>query len=471
MEGLSHAQLEEIRQTLLLGTSRRPLTLPPALAAAGDTALAALALAGQHGRFERLALGPAHETPAAAAHLHSDPRPILGAKPRRMLTRLVAVTEKGFAASVVTAAVRRIAARGFRLHPFDLPHLAQYLKGEAIGLGRAERAFLALSENVDAQGRFDEEITPDNWTEAPKAQRRAFLRQQRAADSAGARGLLESAFAGLAAADRADLLGVLAVGIGPEDRPFLESLGADRADSVRAAATAMLQRILGAPGYAERLAAAVRCFQRQSGALKKLAWLVGAAREAPVAFAPPDGANAREQQIAALSLFEGLPLPQLARESGLTPDILLGALPEDDMVFWALHRTAVSEGDAATLLAMTAHKMMADNAYPTAPTLTLLADACPAPLSNDAAARLLASARWAETVASCVDAQGAAKDDGRLIATALLLPASAMPAFVRTLEPLPAGARSARAFAEFVVALDADEPASPPKGQMMKETP
>src|SRR5260221_2427634 len=65
MEGLTSADLEDLRKAMLLGTARRPLTPPPALAAliegapaAADPALLLLALVGQVRRFERPSTAP-----------------------------------------------------------------------------------------------------------------------------------------------------------------------------------------------------------------------------------------------------------------------------------------------------------------------------------------------------------------------------------------------------------------------------
>jgi hypothetical protein len=125
MEGLSRAELEELRQALLLGTARRSLALPLSLAAAiaaapdrPDPALPVLALVGQHRRFERPHVAGLRETPKTALRLHADARAILAARVRRMLMRLVDVAGKSISAMIVPAAARRIEAFGYRLHPF-----------------------------------------------------------------------------------------------------------------------------------------------------------------------------------------------------------------------------------------------------------------------------------------------------------------------------------------------------------------
>src|SRR5262249_7199833 len=159
----------------LLGIARQPIvppeTLKPLLAAAApdrDPALALLALAGQQQRFQQGGVFEKVEaTPEAAQRLHQDQRPILPEPARPALLRLASGVEKGAADAVLSVAVRRIAAAGFRLHPFDLPSLIAHIKGDAQCLGLAERAFLALVSDAavaDAAGLLHGEATRETWT-------------------------------------------------------------------------------------------------------------------------------------------------------------------------------------------------------------------------------------------------------------------------------------------------------------------
>jgi hypothetical protein len=167
---------------------------PLASAPGRDPALAVLALAGQHQRFERPAVARgADGVPEAARRLHEDPRPIVAEPARRLLLRLANGAEKHMADSVVRAAVRRVLRTGLRLHPFDLPRLIGHIKGDARRLGLAERAYLALADapgKAAAPSLLHAEITAENWSEFPKGHRVAFLRAQRRKDPAAARALL-----------------------------------------------------------------------------------------------------------------------------------------------------------------------------------------------------------------------------------------------------------------------------------------
>src|SRR5258707_9304456 len=116
MQGVTRGELENLRQAMLLGTARRPLAPPPALAsviaaaaaASVDPALALLALAGQHFRFERPPPPALRPLPEAALRLHADPRPIVPESGRRALARLIDWAHKDWAAVVIAAAAGRI---------------------------------------------------------------------------------------------------------------------------------------------------------------------------------------------------------------------------------------------------------------------------------------------------------------------------------------------------------------------------
>src|SRR5260221_4617062 len=153
MDGLKRSELESLRQAMLLGTARRPLAPPPALAsliaaapAATDPTLPLLALVGQHGRFERPAPSAPLEMPEAAVRLHSDPRPILPEPMRRLLGRLADWVNKDWSGAVVLVALRQGMAAGVPLHPFDLPRLLPFLQSKRGSSGPAEAGILHQAE-------------------------------------------------------------------------------------------------------------------------------------------------------------------------------------------------------------------------------------------------------------------------------------------------------------------------------------
>src|SRR5262245_38174769 len=133
---LSSQDIGRLKQAMLLGLARQPLTIPDALAPAvaaatppREPALTVLALAGQQQRFQRPALDEKPHTPSEAARrLHEDPRRIMPPAARRAMLRLASGADRMIVDAVLSAAVRRVARAGFRPHPFDLPRLIGSLK-------------------------------------------------------------------------------------------------------------------------------------------------------------------------------------------------------------------------------------------------------------------------------------------------------------------------------------------------------
>jgi Family of unknown function (DUF5691) len=448
-----------IRQAFLLGLSRQQLTAPAALTRllpeTYDPALAMLALAGQRQRFEgepQLAVDP---LPEAARKLHDDPRPILPPQARRALDRLGNSVEKMLAPSVMPIALRRIAAAGHRLHPFDLPALARHLKSDADNAGLAERAYLALtatdSDEDAAKGLMFDRITADNWTTFPKGQRRTFLADLRRQNPAEGRALVESVWPSELAPVRLVLLEALSVGLGPDDKPFLDKLATDRADSIKQAAALLLARMPDSAGFAE----AARCFKRSGGLGGVMARLGLGAKGALSFKLPIDGMKWQEAQAERTRLFGGLPLDALAKAVGGPADDVITALASDPQVLTMLFDAALADRDVTTAQRLIAAQLLGGQRL-SGHTLMQIAIKALAPLDDQTASRLLALPAWHEAVQQIAAATtpAAQKDDGRLIFTATLLPRAVLPSFVAQLSPLPPGAsRAARDFCDLVQAL------------------
>lgn len=466
MEGLTRRDLESLRDAMMRGTARRPLAPPPGLlspiagtADSSDPTLPILALVGQHLRFQRPPAAVLHDLPDAALRMHVDSRPTLPKHVGRLLMRLLDGVPKHLAATVIRLAKRRIAAAGFRLHPFDLPRLVPILKGDPDALDQAERAYLLLSEAPDlsklSEG-LQGEVTAENWTEAAKMERRAFLVRERSRDPGAARALLEKAFPSEPAAVRSDLLAAFSVGLGPEDRSFLESASSDRAESVRKVATSLLARLPSWP-YAERLTAAARCFRRGTGVTSKFLSLVGVATTASLAFEFPAYGSANERWGALINRFAGLSLPDLVSAVGAPAEAILDVLPAEPEIFWGMHTRAVEDGDAATLTILTRWRLTSGNVYPLPETLIRLALASPPPMPQDAVATVFSSTAWTEGLRARFPYMGTTfmPDDGTLVFTAAMLAAIAIPDFLAAISSLsPDTTRPARAFADLVTALD-----------------
>jgi Family of unknown function (DUF5691) len=479
---LTPHDLGRLKQAMLLGLARQPLDVPDPLKPLverampeRDAALTVLALAGQQQRFARTTLDRVEALPEAARRLHEDPRNILPEPARRALRRLANGVDKDFADAVLSAAVRRVARAGLRVHPFDLPRLIGHIKGDARCLGLAERAYLALADHSDsanAPHRLDATITRDNWTGFQKVHRIAFLRGERRKNAGAARALLEAVFKSEPAPMRGDLVAALDVGLGVDDLPFLESVAADRAESVRSVAAALIAGVPGTPAYAARLAEAAGCFARSGSGISGMLRRIGLGGreyggEAAVVFTPPETVNLAVRRERLTTMFTGFSPAEVGAAAGLTAEEVIGAVPANEwVVLTAFFSRAARERDDATLMQLAQAPLMAPAASLHSPAAVLagLAGHLTEPVSVDFANTLLGSATWQGALERMQDADtpAASKDDRTLVWTAVLLPASRLPSFLETIAPLPpAITRTARDFADLVLALAAAEAAAP----------
>src|SRR6202012_2452968 len=121
---------------MTLGLARAPVALGPvfgdALPADDPKAmLKALALLGQRQRFRR----PVAPAATPDALLFADARPILPEAARPALLSLLTGKSGATGDAVAQAIADQLAARGLRLHPFDLPRLDGFVRAQAEKLG------------------------------------------------------------------------------------------------------------------------------------------------------------------------------------------------------------------------------------------------------------------------------------------------------------------------------------------------
>lgn len=241
----------------MLGTGRRAADFAPPgeigqiLAASGaETAEAALlnaasglAVLRRVGR--RPPGGPPPESPAAP----EETCPPLPRRASRFLLALFAGSHPPALAEFLAAA----AEAGFRIREADLP--------AALAFGAAHREHrAALRRLLGSRGGWLATLNPDwrfaigaeadsaeriaaLWETATGAARPELLRQARGLSPALGRSLLSSTWKTDSADERAEFLAALAIGLGPEDEPFLEASLDDKGKRVRAQAATLLARI------------------------------------------------------------------------------------------------------------------------------------------------------------------------------------------------------------------------------------
>jgi hypothetical protein len=509
-QSFSRLNLAALRQSFMLGLNRSPLALPEEAAQVirlsvpnAQPALAALALAGTRHRFARPAPAPAG-VPETARLVHTDPRAILPPQARRHLLRVLLKADVETVRVTVGAALKRLAPLGLRLHPFDLPRVSAALRTCWVVPGMAERAYLALTqtdtEDEPQPSLLCETITAQNWRSFGKAARRYFLRELRTKDPAAGLAALEACFVQESAAVRSELVRVLHTGLSAADRPFLEGLEKDRAESVRSAAGELLSLIPGTEGYEGRLNRAAAAFKMKRGSKPQ------------IVFTRPGGATGGYiLHAGVLSLLENIPAEALAARLGMTVEAFLEALPDGDQAMLAaLLRTAMAAGSAGTIAALTPRlsadaldqlmlfmpdaagiqqtlldrfeastmpvgqqilinqfvtRLNKSGAYPRSGPLAALTLSIGGPLPPAAAECLLASASWREYLVTLATEHNRQKaDPDSLTYTALLMPAASTRSFLSAIEPLPPAInRKAHEFAHFVLALPA--PAQSPSGE------
>jgi hypothetical protein len=478
----SAQEIAPLGHALMLGTRKRPVALPPSAAALLPAAsplspvMLALVLAGQHARFERPAMPSL--TPATQADLavHADTRPMLSVASRRLLKQLLGMA-KGDAPEAFLAACRdRAASHGLRLHPFDLPALAPYMRNAA---------------DSQAAGPADTPATLDaaTWTAMPQEHRADALRRLRHASPDAARALLEATFRSETIAHRAAFLGVMAVNLTAADLPFLEAAAKDRAEAVRTVATRLAGSIPGTDAYRDRLSLAAGMFitrgvtdkaERKKSLSSGLALMKGVA-----------GHNA-------FQTLEGLRLEDLAGRLGMTRDAFVEALPlGEDIIVLPLLPAAAAEGAAAlctalirrlsgprALVTLWTHRpdgldapdharpaliealldLAVRGQFPDAQTLHTYYRVNRGPLPDALAARLLASASWLSHVSGLAAPNADNKTPNVVKETALLIPDGQLPAFLAAISPLsPHLTLPARLFAEFCQSLAGTTPVAPLK--------
>jgi hypothetical protein len=261
---------------------------------------------------------------------------------------------------------------------------------------------------------------------------------------------------------RAALLEALATGLSLDDKPFLDSIAGDRAESVKQVSAHLLARMPSTEGYEQRLGGAAACFKRPAkGLAAGLMSSLGVGGGGGIVFTPPQGAskdskNGAEIHAARQQLFAGIRIAELAQAAGATPEEIIAALPADEhQVLMLLLEAAVTDGDPATAQRIVAQRVLSNNMLP-AHLLMQYAEKARVALAPAEAERFLASPAWADTIKSFREATTPAqiKDDGRLIFMAALMPRATMPAFMQSLAELsPGSTRAAKDFADLMLAL------------------
>lgn len=264
---------DDLVAVAVLGTARR--RPEPALPAALGAPLgAALAVADPEAGLLAAAAATtlyraAGRTWGTAAGSPPTPAPredgaVVGPAAAARLAGLLAVRDRDLLPQWLVAA----ATAGRTAPPVVLPALLDLatswtdLRASARTVGGRRAGWLAAQRAAWAWAFPADDATA--WGHADRTVRRRHLETRRADDPAAGRTLLAATWAGEDAEARAALLPGLAVGLGPDDEPFLESALDDRRRPVRATAAELLASLPGS-ALAGRAAARLDPLVRVAG--------------------------------------------------------------------------------------------------------------------------------------------------------------------------------------------------------------
>lgn len=323
-----------ILDALMQGTGRRPLlpagVLGEGLEAGSDTTPARLLALAVQAQLHALPTPPdVFETSAAS----QDERPIVPEDVRSLIVRLV--TGKGNPPDdpAALALAQSLDRHGFRLHPFDVPRLAPFVRKHADLLG------IALADADGAAGDHWtswETLDETNWMLATPARKANFIAELRLTDAEKARALVEAQLPLEKAEVRLRLIDALGAGLTSEDRPLLESLAGDRAPTVKRAVTRLLARLPGTGAAEAQIAELLsRITQSTAGLLRKRVTLT---LQMP---ANVKSANAEIDWLA--TNFGGIGCTALAQAFGMTPEAMLDAAHDDGRLLRGIAFAACAE--------------------------------------------------------------------------------------------------------------------------------
>lgn len=302
------SQTKDVRQAMLLGLAKTPL--PDA------NPLATLALVAMRGKFVR-------PHPPGRAPDVSDPyQPTaryLSDESRLILAKILSDRDASTGDGIAFGVLRAINARDLKLHPFDYARLEDFISQHAENLGPEERAWLTLvrPERKQDDIYLDGPLTEETLPQASRAHKLLFVRALRSADAPRARELIETLLPNEPANVRAELVSLLAVKLDDSDRPFLEGLLEDRAQSVRDAASDFLGCIAGTDAFATRV-------ERLKDHLKiKTEGLI--LKHKALKYSAPISGKADDAAEAQRTLLKGLRLKDIAGGLGMTEEDLLEA--------------------------------------------------------------------------------------------------------------------------------------------------
>lgn len=326
-----------IIEALTQGTGRRPLQPTGVLgegieAGAEDSPARMLALAVQAQLYDLPAPPRVFDDGATAA----DERPIVAEDLRPMILSLVSGKGALPDDAAAVALAQGLERRGVRLHPFDVPRLAGFVRKHAEMLGIVPAEGQVDASAAAAGWAMWESLDETNWMLATLARKASFIADLRLSDAARARALVEAQLPLEKAEVRLRLIDALGAGLSIDDRPLLESLAADRAPTVKRAVTRLLARLPGTGAAEAQIAELLsRIAQGSTGLLR---------RRITLSLQMPVNVKSATAEIDWLATnFGGIGCSALAKAFGMSLEALLEAAHDDARLLRGIAFSACAE--------------------------------------------------------------------------------------------------------------------------------
>lgn len=368
--------MEQLTQIGLVGTSRHAISGVADAEHPADAMLAALTLedrerffllnAGVRAVFDRCG----YTAVAGCSPLSpSPPETLPCASPK--VVDLLKETMQIDQLDVFVEFLRHMQATHCLLPPELLPDALSIKSGEVRKhlspiLGQRGRWLAAMNPEwqwatrvAAADIAFDRESLARQWEEGNIGERCQAIQTLRRSDPSEARRWIEAAIGQEKAENRVRLVESLAIALGAEDEPFLESLLDDRSEQVRRASAACLAKLPGsalAKRMAER-AAGILALQKP-GILRRSPRLTCNAPEEIDADWVRDGVPAKtpagrgKRAVWTEAVLAAVPPGMWQEQFSLQPAELIQAIVKDDfaeavLVGWTRAATTFAESDAA----------------------------------------------------------------------------------------------------------------------------
>lgn len=227
-----------------------------------------------------------------------------------------------------------IAARGMKLHPFDLPQLETFVEKHAATLGPEALAFAQRDAAPEQkQSYFAVELmNDDNWLHGNRGEKAKFIARRRDEAPEAGLALVEDAWRTQDVESKVRLLSALRVQSNPSDVPFLRTLLKERSPRIKDAARALLARLPGYDGDNPNLREALSRIESRRGDPSRLELRL------------PPGVSHYGSDEWIVSTFTGFGINELAEAKEMSVEALVRSAVPNERLLCGLMVSATNDG-------------------------------------------------------------------------------------------------------------------------------